>query len=171
MTPASESSGNGLGARQDQGHLYIGWPQHTSEAGAISPQIASCARQPTSFLRPPCDKRNFCAIVSLLRSSSSFLNREAKQDATGCWFFQRSAAAANEVLRGVERQAVIARSGANQAEASCTDCKNCVIVLGLAGDVDSGLTRMGGLSKMTSQPGCGQPSMQCKLNRSCRWEV
>ena len=39
-----------------------------------------------TLLRRADDKRNFCAIVSLLRSSSSFLNREAKQDATGCWF-------------------------------------------------------------------------------------
>ncbi|MNT64312.1 hypothetical protein D3C72_2022030 [compost metagenome] len=36
---------------------------------------------------------------------------------------------------------VIAKAGANQAEASCTTCKNCAIVLGLAGDDESGFTR------------------------------
>ena len=38
------------------------------------------------------------------------------------------------------RQAVIARIDANQAEASCKICKNCAIVLGLAGDDESGFT-------------------------------
>jgi hypothetical protein len=34
-----------------------------------------------------------------------------------------------------------AKGGANQAEASCITCKNCAIVLGLAGDGKSGFTR------------------------------
>jgi hypothetical protein len=39
-------------------------------------------------------------------------------------------------------QAVIASIAANQAKASCANCKNRAKVLGLAGDSDSGFTRI-----------------------------
>lgn len=66
------------------------------------------------------------------------MNSEAKQVQQAPSVFSGSAA---KTLSN-ECQAVIARIGANQAEASCTVRKNCAIVLGLAGDGESGFTRI-----------------------------
>jgi hypothetical protein len=102
-------------------------------------------RNSSSFLRPACDNAKFCAIVSLLRSSSSFLNREAKQ-VQRIWTQKRTdlpqgSKAMNRQRFSNQQSAGFAKDGANQAEASCTICKSCAIVLGLAGDSESGFTR------------------------------
>jgi len=68
-----------------------------------------------------------------------FLNREAKQAQ------QAKPGQPSQACREAfsnERQAVIARIAANQAKASCVICKNRATVLGLAGDVDLGFTRI-----------------------------
>ncbi|MFE7524091.1 hypothetical protein, partial [Streptomyces halstedii] len=83
--------------------------------------------------------------VSLLRSSSSFLNREAKQvQRVGTQKrtdLPQGSKAMNRQRFSNQQSAGFAKDGANQAEASCTICKNCAIVLGLAGDSESGFTR------------------------------
>lgn len=79
-------------------------------------------------LRHAHDSQKICAIVSLLRSSRSSEPR-SQASATG-GRGNPPPPAAKAVSN--ERQAVIARIDANQAEASCKICKNCAIVLGLA---------------------------------------
>jgi len=71
------------------------------------------------------------------------LNREAKQaqQARQGENPGQPSQACREEFRN-ERPAVIARIAANQAKASCVICKNRAIVLGLAGDDESGFTRI-----------------------------
>lgn len=92
------------------------------------------------------DKPKFCAIVSLLRSSSSFDEQRGQASATDLNATANGSAAGQQggesvMILSNRRSANFARGGANQAEASCITCKNCAIVLGLAGDGKSGFTR------------------------------
>ena len=134
--------------------------QRAGRGRPAGPGIGRSANS-SDFLRPACDSPKFCAIVSLLRSSSSFeqrgqasatdLNAMASRSAAGPQGGEPAMTLSNQ------RSANFAKGGANQAEASCIACKNCAIVLGLAGDDKSGFTRWGGLNNVASRLGGNQP--------------